>query len=187
MCVTFGVRSAFVFQARRHVLAKQNAKNKLAKAQGAFRGVASLREHITTPLLLIPLFLLHLQQTNSTSSCMTWRDHYTRCTGVNWAMSLSGCGIPTLKLKICLLQLEVRTPSSDWGKETGLNRLLAGCRCEMKWQEHVGFLPLLMQSDAIPGNYKQKNMASIIRRIWLLHLKWQYLLFSNAIRISIHS
>lgn len=63
------------------------------------------------------------------------------------------------------------------GKETELNWLLAGCRCKMEWQGTCGFLPMLMQSYAIPGNYKQKNMSIIIRRNWLLHLKLRYLLW----------
>lgn len=63
-----------------------------------------------------------------------------------------------------------------------------GCwqAADARWngREHVGFLPVLMQSDAIPGNYKQKNMTNIIRRICLLQLKWQYLLFSVTMHIS---
>lgn len=114
---------------------------------------------------------------------MTWRDHYKLCTRVNWAMSLSGSGNPMLKT--CLLWHEVQTPSSDWGSEAQLSRLLADCsRGSWNGREHVGFLPLLMQSDVIPGNYKQQNMASAVRRVCFFAFEVAIFIFANAMCIS---
>lgn len=73
---------------------------------------------------------------------MAWRNHYVRWTRVNWAMSLSGCGIPTLKLKICLLQCEVQTSLSDWGVK---RQDYIGCwqAADARWNSrgHDGFSP----------------------------------------------
>lgn len=76
---------------------------------------------------------------------MTWRNHYMRCTRVNWAMSLSGCGIPMLKLKICLLQLEVKTSLSDWGERDGIE--LAAGRLQMQ-DEMAGNMWVSPHADA---------------------------------------
>lgn len=124
-------------------------------------------------------------------------NHYMQHTGVNWAMSLSGCGIPpVLKLKICLLQLEVQTSLSDWGGRDKIeHRLPAGCRCEMKWQGTCRFLPACADAKglAISGwegkkKAKKKRVRCYTWRNTLLHLKLQYLLLWPVLHdICMHS
>lgn len=132
-------------------------------------------------------FLLHEQQTNSTSSCMTWRNHYMRCTRVNWAMSLSGCGIPMLKLKICLLQLEVKTSLSDWGGRDGIELAAGGLQMQDEMAGNVGFSACWCKVMLFQVTTNRKNMSSIIRRNWLLHLKLQYLLLLPMPRASVRT
>lgn len=72
-----------------------------------------------------------------------WHEGIIMCsTRVNWAMSLSGCGIPTLKLKICLLRCEVQTSLSDWGVK---RQDYIGCwqAADARWNSrgHDGFSP----------------------------------------------
>lgn len=73
-----------------------------------------------------------------------------------------------LKPKIRLIRVEVKTSLSDGGEGAGIETAAGRCRDEM------GFLPQRMQSDAIPGNYKQARKRPTLSREFS-HLKLQSL------------
>lgn len=69
-----------------------------------------------------------------------------------------------LKPKIHLIRVDVKTSLSDGGEWAGTEMAAGRCRDEM------GFLPQRMQSDAIPGNYKQGKRVQRYQESFL-HLK----------------
>lgn len=150
------------FQARHHVLAKQNRKIAGESLREFF---GELPPSVNTSVLFCVFcwfFFLCYIRNKQIAPPAAWRDHYVRCAGVNWAMSLSGCGIPVLKLWICLLQL-LSLNALIWLRER--DRDWIGCwqAADGRWngREHVGFLPALVPRDAIPGNCKQKTWPAL--------------------------
>lgn len=178
MCATFGGKSAFVFQAKQLVLTKQEA-NSWRKLRECFRELL-LSVNMSLPFCVFCWFLFCCNISNKQivppaaghEGMIIWGTHRWI---EQWACQVVES--PCFSWRSVCYNLKSRHHYLIEGeKKTELNWLLAGCRCKMEWQGTCGFLPMLMQSYAIPGNYKLKNMSIVIRRNWLLHWKLRYLL-----------
>lgn len=134
VCASSGGISAFVFQAKQLVLAKQEV-NSWRKLSECFREL-SLSLNMSLPFCVFCWFLICCNISNKqVVPPAVGHDGMIICGAHGWIEQWA-CQVvesPCLSWRSICYNLKERRYYLIEGKETGLNWLLAGCRCKMKW------------------------------------------------------